>query len=247
MLMGARWFEPAADGQTRRLWLPDGGEEPRALVDAALENRRLLRPGSSAGNLELECGNRRLGASDLATICRRLQEDGHSVVLVVSANPFTRVAAAALGLGWLAMASEQRGSKASPEAGLPATTTRHENLHDSLRHSLTLHRGTVRSGDQLEAAGSLLVLGDVNPGGQVRAVGHVLVWGRLRGVAQAGCLGDREARIVALQLRPLQLKIADVLARGPEDPPPAGLVEEARLVDGAIRIAAAGPVWPLSG
>ncbi len=229
--MEAQWFEPAAAGQLRRLWLPDGEQEPRALVEAALENRRLLRPGSSAGSLELDCGNRPLGASELAAICQRLATDGHSVLLVVSANPGTRVAAAALGLAWLAPASLE-----------PPSTATAGN-----RDSLTLHRGTVRSGDQLEAAGSLLVLGDVNPGGLVRAAGHVLVWGRLRGVAQAGCLGDREARIVALQLRPLQLKIADVLARGPEDLPPAGLVEEARLMDGAIRIAAAGPVWPLSG
>ncbi len=56
--------------------------------------------------------------------------------------------------------------------------------------------------------GSLLVLGDVNPGARVSAGGDVRVWGRLRGVAHAGSGGDQRARIVALQLRPLQLRIA---------------------------------------
>jgi septum formation inhibitor MinC len=37
----------------------------------------------------------------------------------------------------------------------------------------------------------------------------VRVQGRLRGIAHAGCQGNRQARIVALQLRPLQLRIAE--------------------------------------
>ena len=73
----------------------------------------------------------------------------------------------------------------------------------------------------------------------------VLVWGRLRGVAHAGVGGDRQARIVALQLRPLQLRIADAVARGPADPPGAGQAETAHLVNGEIRIDPASPSWPL--
>ncbi|MFN9932345.1 MAG: septum site-determining protein MinC, partial [Cyanobacteriota bacterium] len=65
------------------------------------------------------------------------------------------------------------------------------------------------------------------------------------GMAHAGCGGNRSARIVALQLRPLQLRIADAVARGPEERPPAGLAEEALLVNGTIRIDPASPSWPL--
>ena len=110
---------------------------------------------------------------------------------------------------------------------------------------LTLHRGTVRSGDHIEAAGSLLVLGDVNPGARLSAGWHVLVWGRLRGVAHAGCHGDQGARIVAMGLQPLQLRIADAIARGPQEAPPPGLAEQASLSAGAIRIDPASPSWPL--
>ena len=109
------------------------------------------------------------------------------------------------------------------------------------------HQGTLRSGDHLQVEGTVLLLGDVNPGARISAGGHVLVWGRLRGIAHAGCHGDNTARIVALQLRPLQLRIATAVARGPEGLPPEGLAEEARIVDGAIQIDPAQPSWPLSG
>jgi septum site-determining protein MinC len=92
--------------------------------------------------------------------------------------------------------------------------------------------------------GSLLVLGDVNPGARVSAAGDVRIWGRLRGVAHAGRGGNTEARIVALQLRPLQLRIAGAVARGPDDQPPAGFCEQAVLQGGAIAIEPAEPQWP---
>ena len=135
----------------------------------------------------------------------------------------TLVAAAALGL----------------ETEAASTTAR--TLPPPAPSDLMIHRGTLRSGEHLQSEGSVLLLGDVNPGAQVSAAGHVLVWGRLRGVAHAGCHGDGQARITALQLRPLQLRIAGAVARCPEEAPAAGQAEEARLVDGQIRIDPASP------
>ena len=63
-----------------------------------------------------------------------------------------------------------------------------------------------------------------------------MVWGRLRGIAHAGKTGDKQAKIIALQLRPLQLRIADAIARGPEEDPQPGLTEEARLLGDQILI-----------
>ena len=148
---------------------------------------------------------------------------------ICSSQPHTHVAAAGLGIlsQW-------------PNSTAPASPAKPDS-------DLQVHRGTLRSGDHLETSGSVLLLGDVNPGARISAAGHVLVWGRLRGVAHAGCQGDNFARIVALQLRPLQLRIAGAVARGPEGAPPAGFAEEARIVAGAIQIDPAQPVWPLSG
>jgi len=152
---------------------------------------------------------------------------------LISTDPHTRAAAAALGLPTTAPLHPLPGEEPPP------TTPSADGL--------TVHRGTLRAGDHLQVSGSLLVLGDVNPGARVSAVGDVRVWGRLRGSAHAGCQGDRSARIVALQLRPLQLRIADAVARGPEDLPPAGLAEQAVLDSGMIRLTPADPMWPVNG
>ena len=40
--------------------------------------------------------------------------------------------------------------------------------------------------------------------------------------------------------------IAEAVARGPEESPEAGQAEEAKLVNGEIRIDPASPSWPLT-
>jgi septum site-determining protein MinC len=89
---------------------------------------------------------------------------------------------------------------------------------------------TIRSGQVVRHPGHVTVLGDVNAGGEVIAGGSVVVWGRLRGTVHAGALGDRSAVICALELAPMQLRIADLIARTPEGEA-AGFPEVAR-VDG---------------
>ena len=91
------------------------------------------------------------------------------------------------------------------------------------------HQGTVRSGEYLESPGDLLLLGAVNPGAKVSAEGNIMIWGRLLGIAHAGSKGNSKATISALQLRPVQLRIAKKIARGPKEKPQLGLAEQARI------------------
>ena len=91
------------------------------------------------------------------------------------------------------------------------------------------HQGTVRSGEYLESPGDLLILGDVNPGAKVSAEGNIIIWGRLLGIAHAGSKGNSNATISALQLRPLQIRIAKKIARGPKEKPQIGLAEQAKI------------------
>lgn len=79
------------------------------------------------------------------------------------------------------------------------------------------YKGTVRSGQLIEFKGNVVVIGDVNPGGVIEAAGNVIVMGTLRGVVHAGCDGNREAVVVALNLQPTQLRIADLITRAPDD------------------------------
>ncbi len=179
------------------------------------------------GAVEIFTQQWQLTCRDLQRLQTQLQEAGFSIALVRAGNPQTVISAQALGLQVKPIGSQQSSN--------PEETT-NEGI-DQLR----VHRGTLRSGDQLDTAGDLLILGDVNPGARVSAGGDVMIWGRLRGIAHAGQFGDKSARVVALQLRPLQLRIADQVARGPEDQPQAGLAEEARIERGEIVIEPADP------
>jgi septum site-determining protein MinC len=97
-----------------------------------------------------------------------------------------------------------------------------------------LHR-TLRSGQSLRQPGHVVIVGDVHAGAEVIAGGDVVVWGRLRGMVHAGAMGDEQALVCALELRPTQLRIASVIATSPDEkesksPGP----EIASVVDGQI-------------
>lgn len=78
-------------------------------------------------------------------------------------------------------------------------------------------RTTIRSGQVIESEGNLVVIGDINPGGIVIAKGNIVILGALRGIAHAGCDGNKEAIVVAFYLQPTQLRIADIIARKPDE------------------------------
>lgn len=80
------------------------------------------------------------------------------------------------------------------------------------------YKGTLRSGQVLETESSVVILGDVNPGGKVVACGNVIVLGSLRGNIFAGASGNENAFVVALDMDPMQIKIADIIARSSDAP-----------------------------
>jgi septum site-determining protein MinC len=98
---------------------------------------------------------------------------------------------------------------------------------------------TVRSGVEIRHPGTVIILGDINPSGIVIADGDIIIWGRLRGVAYAGASGNRESLIMALQMQPTQLRIADAVARSPEKSPTNFYPEVAHITSEGIRIAKA--------
>lgn len=229
--MPAELIPSANQDQPHLLKLPRWQEagDPTAEVQDAL----LIQPNLK-GPVTLISGFWPLRVTHYQRLIALLDANNLCLWAVCCSEEGARVAAAALGLlvEWGASRQPQEVAWQNPSSPSPA---------------LCIHQGTLRSGDHRHATGSILVLGDVNPGAQISAEGHVFVWGKLRGIAHAGCSGDPGATIVALQLHPLQLRIADQVARGPVEAPPAGLVEKAHLVDGRIQIDLAGPVWPLGG
>lgn len=75
---------------------------------------------------------------------------------------------------------------------------------------------TIRSGQSIASDGNLVIIGDVNPGAEIIAKGDITVWGILGGIAHAGREGNSQARIRALKMNAIQLRIADVFARRPD-------------------------------
>lgn len=105
---------------------------------------------------------------------------------------------------------------------------------------------TLRSGTEIRHNGTVIVMGDLNPGSTIVAEGDILVWGRLRGIAHAGCKGNARCLIMALQMEPTQIRIAECVARAPENPPaqffpevayvsPQKTIRIARAIDFAVK------------
>jgi len=77
-------------------------------------------------------------------------------------------------------------------------------------------RRTIRSGQSISSDGNIIVIGDINPGAEIIAKGDITVWGILGGIAHAGSDGNNYARIRALKLNPVQIRIGTVFARRPD-------------------------------
>ncbi|NLO75525.1 MAG: septum site-determining protein MinC [Clostridia bacterium] len=77
----------------------------------------------------------------------------------------------------------------------------------------------MRSGQNITFDGNVIVFGDVNPGAEIIATGFIMVMGTLRGIAHAGSSGDERAWVMAYRLQPSLLRIANCIARAPEDEP----------------------------
>lgn len=92
---------------------------------------------------------------------------------------------------------------------------------------------TVRSGQLIEYAGNIVIIGDVNPGAEVTAYGNIIVLGTLKGHVCAGSNGNKKAIIAAFSLQPEILQIGDILTISPEGEKPK-YPEVAKLKDDAI-------------
>ena len=95
---------------------------------------------------------------------------------------------------------------------------------------------TVRGGQEVRTESSVMIFGNVNPGAQVIAGGNIDIRGTCRGFVYAGASGDESACIVADRLMPTQIRIADVIARPPDDMEKAVQAERASIKDGHIVI-----------
>jgi septum site-determining protein MinC len=79
-----------------------------------------------------------------------------------------------------------------------------------------IYRGNLRSGQDISSDKTIIVMGDVKPGANVTSYGSIYILGELRGNAFAGAGGDHRCVIMALELDPIQIRIAETIAISPD-------------------------------
>lgn len=77
-------------------------------------------------------------------------------------------------------------------------------------------KGNLRSGQVLDVETSIIIIGDVKAGAKVVSRGNVIILGSLKGNVYAGSSGNENAFVVALDMDPMQIRIADTIARSPD-------------------------------
>jgi septum site-determining protein MinC len=176
--------------------------------------------------VHLMAANRLLDSRQLQDIVQILAEVELNLTRVYTSRRQTAVTAATAGYS-VEQSTEGISLKQAPQ-----------NLTEILADPLYLQM-TLRSGVEIRHPGTVVILGDVNPGSLVMAHGDIIIWGRLRGSVHAGANGNLKSQIMALQMQPTLIRIADQVARGPEDHPSQLYPEFAYVTPEGIRISRA--------
>ncbi|MEN4041595.1 MAG: septum site-determining protein MinC [Anaerolineaceae bacterium] len=175
----------------------------------------------NGARVALDVGNHILHAADMGILRDRLGNFGVNLWAVLSNSPTTEATAQVMGLA-------TRLSAPKPERVVRTLDT---NLSGE---SAVLIQRTLRSGFRLAYQGHVVVIGDVNPGAEIVAGGSVVVWGRLRGLVHAGADGNEEATVSALDMNPMQLRIANHISVTPQrkgkSQPEIARVQDGRVV-----------------
>lgn len=143
-------------------------------------------------------------------------------------------------VGWLTAAEVYTATRKSTVVEQEGEAPRVWDESVEEGNSLFVER-TLRSGASIQYDGHVIVLGDINPGAEIVASGNIIVMGSLRGVAHAGARGNRNSIVSSYHLAPTQLRIADLVARSPEDEmdwrgPECARIKEGQLVVEGVQL-----------
>jgi septum site-determining protein MinC len=190
------------------------------LVAAFIENIESRSAFFKGARVVLDVGPQDLRVADLSKLRDQLSDHAVSLWAVLSESGLTERTAQNLGLATRLSKPHLTEATAQPEQLLPEGAAKWV-------------KGPLRSGGKISYDGNVVVIGDVNSGAEIVAGGSVIVWGRLRGVVHAGCHGDEAAVVCALELAPMQLRIAGEIAISPKKQP-RSQPEVARIQDGHL-------------
>ncbi len=190
------------EGLTFRL----NDEEPFSLVAEELKHKvrrelSTLLTGPMV-RIKIDCGRRELSDKQ-----RRLLEE---IISLKENLILTRInSSSPKGEATLESTDSASEQGISIEAGQSGQSIVHMIDEQNAR----IYRGVVRSGQELEHDGNLVILGDVHAGAKISATGDVIVMGKINGFVHAGSLGDRKRMIVACSWGNCQMKIAECVGK----------------------------------
>jgi septum site-determining protein MinC len=153
----------------------------------------------SGAKVAVEIGERVLHAAEMAGLRDALSDRGVKLFAVLSNSQVTDVNAESLGLKTRKSVLRENTSGFGPAVvdGKPAI----------------LLQKTIRSGTSIKYAGNVIIDGDVNPGAEILTTGSIFIWGKLRGSVHAGVEGSESETICAMELDPINLRIANILLK----------------------------------
>ena len=193
--------------------------------------------------LALDVGERAIRRHELNTLLKDLAEREVTLWAVVSESMTTASTTRKLGLATNLAAHEKPTRPTPPELTPDEAFWRLDDEPDAETPAISpeevgtpgvLVKRTVRNGRTVHSDGHVVIIGDVNPGGEIIAGGDIIVWGRLRGTVHAGAQGDEDAAVCALDMSPMQLRIAGHIATSPEDKQRTPQPEVARVRENRI-------------
>ena len=184
---------------------PDWPEVEHDLIGTIQEHDAFFR----GARVALQLGERTLKRDDIRRLRDRLADHDVQLAAILGKSAETIRSARREDIGTDLNHGEQ--SPSYDDGELPPIDTQEYGSAG------VLVKTTLRSGKIVRHVGHVVIIGDVNPGAQIIAGGDVLVWGRLRGTVHAGATGDADAIVCALDMRPMQLRIANYVAIGPDD------------------------------
>lgn len=230
-----------ADQNQLRLYLPTLTETQGNCSELCQQLQHRLDAGHrfwpAQGEVEVMAGDHLLESHQIQQLAMVLSSVDLQLRRIHTHNRQTAVAAVQVGYSVEQpdpnrLTSESAAAEASPSP-----------ISSRLPYAEPLYlQTTLRSGSEIRHPGTVVILGDLNPGSSIVADGDILVWGRLRGVAHAGANGNHQCQILALQMEPTQLRIADRLARAPETPPTQFYPEVAYIAETGICISRASDI-----
>ena len=174
------------------------------LLDALAERIGESKAFFGDGDCKISFGGRLLSAGDR----QRLEELMKKILPLCRVSFDTDAAKSVSQTDWV-LAYKERGKEPEPKATEKQEQPEPGEFISVFRSNRArFYEGALKEGMTLHSDGHLVLLGSVCKGAELTAAGNIIVIGGLYGTAHAGCNGHNGSYIIAMDMRPEGLAIA---------------------------------------